>query len=486
MRDPRRELASASAARLSGDDYQHLFTLMQAVRLLRKDVWGVSRVMMEVDKAGNVDDLIIDYLDKPTLYHQVKFTRLAGEPLEHRWFTDPAGASRSPLQRFYQSFIDLTEDDMRPRMALVTNRTIAPGDPILCHIEGRDGLLTPRLAETSTTSESGQGRAAWAEHLGIPEDQLLELLDHLQIQAGVGSLEQLRDGCAQAMLAAGLRGDAEAVMVGHGAIRELIESGCDQLDAAAMLALVEQHGLAGGRPVAQLNVAAIDRPRFTESPTVTIDWVDRYEGSDPRDRRRLVDAVDAPAQMSAELGDARRAVEAAGYNDLILSGAFRLDVGFALGAEFADTSGFQLSIKQRGEDWSSEGDREPFVLKPFERDIGRGADLAVCLSISNGIADDVCAFIESEDLPVQRILDLAPVAGADRAAIPSAAQARGCVQAALDLVRVQTAGAPQLHLFLSCPNGFAVLLGHVWNRLPSTRVYADLSPGYQPTFQVVG
>jgi hypothetical protein len=442
--------------------------------------------MMEVDEAGNVDDLIIDYLDKPTLYHQVKFTRLAGEPLEHQWFTDPAGARHSPLQRFYRSFIDLTDGDVRPRMALVTNRTVAPGDPILRHIEGRDGLLTPRLAEASLNSESGKARAAWAEHLSIPEEQLLELLDYLQIQAGAGSLEQLRDSCAEAMLAAGLRGDTEAVMIGHGAIRELIESGCDELDAAAMLALVEQHGLAGGRPVAQLNVAAIDRVPFIESAIVTIDWVDRYEGSEPRDRRRLVDAVGAPAQMSAELGDARRAVEAAGYSDLSLGGAFRLDIGFALGAEFADTAGFQLSIKQRGESWSSEGEREPFALKASERDVGRGEDLAVCLSISNEIADDVCAFIESEDLPVQRVLVLAPVSGADRAAIQSAAEARGCAQAALDLVRAQKTHVPQLHLFLSCPNGLAVLLGHVWNRLPSTRVYADLSPGYQPTFRVVG
>jgi hypothetical protein len=453
VRDPRRELASASAARLSGDDYQHLFTLMQAVRLLREDVWGVRRVMMEVDQAGNVDDLIIDYVDKPTLYHQVKFTRLAGEPLEHHWFTDSGAARRSPLQRFHRSFIDLTENGVRPHMALVTNRTVAPGDPILRHIDGRDGLLTPRLANAGPTSESGTERAAWADHLGIPEDQLLEMLDHLRVQAGVGSLEQLRDGCAQAMLAAGLRGDAEAVMIGHGAIRELIESGCDQLDAAAMRTLVEHHSLAGGRPVAQLHVAAIDRGPFTDSATVTIDWVDRYEGSEARDRRRLKDAVDAPAQMSAELGDARRAVEAAGYSDLSLGGAFRLDVGFALGAEFADTAGFQLSIKQRGEVWSSEGEREPFVLEASQRDIGRGEDLTVCLSISNEMADDVCAFIESEDLPVQRILVLAPAAGADRAAIPSAAQARGCAQTALDSIRSASAGVPQLHLSSVAPTG---------------------------------
>jgi hypothetical protein len=486
LRDPRRELASASAARLSGDDYQHLYTWMQAVRLLREDVWGVKRVMMEVDKAGNVDDLIIAYVDRPALYHQIKFSRLAGEPLEHEWFTDFAGARRSPLQRFYRSFVELTKDDVRPQMALVTNRTIAPDDPILRHVEGRDGLLTPRLARAAASSESGKQRAAWAQHLEISEAELLELLDHLRVQAGAGSLEQLRDSCSQAMLAVGLRGDEEAVTIGHGAIRELIESGCDQLDAAAVRGLIEEHGLAGTRPLARLHVAAIDRAPFPDAATVAVDWVDRYEGSEPRNRRRLLNLPDAAPEMSAELREARRALESSGYGDLRIDGAFRLDVGFAVGAEFADTAGFRVSIEQRGELWESDAEATPFPLQASERGIESGDDLAVCLSISNEIAPDVSAFLQFQGLPVGQILVLTPQEGPDRAAISSPAEAEGCAQAALDLVRAHVGGAEQAHLFLSCPNGLAVLLGHVWNRVPPTRVYADLSPGYQPTFQVLG
>lgn len=482
MRDPRRELASASAARLSGDDYQHLFTLMQAVRLLREDVWGVSKVMMEVDKAGNVDDLIIYYRDKPTLYNQVKFSRLAGQPLEHGWFTDPAGASRSPLQRFHGSFIDLSHGDVPARMALVTNRTIAPGDPILRHVEGRDGLLTPRLANASANSESGKKRAAWAKHLRIAEEELLEMLDHLHIQSGIGSLEQLQDACAQAMLAAGLRGDQQAVMIGNGAIRDLIEGGCDHLDKAAMRELVEHHDLVGAAAVAQLCIAAIDRPPFADSATYLLDWTDRYEGAEPRQRRRLLDVSGAPLQMSSELTEARHALEGAGYRDISVTGAFRLDIGFSVGAEFSDTAGFHLTVKQRDQGWTSNGEVEPFAVEAMEQDAVGGEELAICISISNEISEEVATFVDSAGLPIGRILILAPASGPGRTSLATAAEARGCAQALLDSLRAHASGATRLHLFLSCPNGLAVLLGHVWNRLPPTRVYADLNPGYQATF----
>jgi len=458
---------------------------MQAVRLLREDVWGVRKVMMEVDKAGNVDDLVIYYRDKPTLYNQVKFSRLAGEPLEHGWFTDAASASRSPLQRFYSSFMDLSQGDAPPRMALVTNRTIAPGDPILRHVEGRDGLLTPRLANASPTSESGTERAAWAEHLGIAEEELLGMLDHLHIQAGIGNLEQLQDACAQAMLAAGLRGDQQAVMIGNGAIRDLIEGGCDHLDTAAMRELVERHDLAGAGAIAQLCIAAIDRPPFADSATCLLDWTDRYEGSEPRQRRHLLDMPDAPLQMSSELTEARRSLEGAGYSDLSVSGSFRLDVGFSVGAEFADTAGFHLKVKQRDEIWASEGETEPFAVKATERNVGAGEELAICISLSNEISEEVSAFVDSAGLPVGRILNFVPASGPSRTSLATSAEARGCAQALLDSLRNSVFGATRLHLFLSCPNALAVLLGHVWNRLPPTRVYADLNPGYQATFEVV-
>jgi hypothetical protein len=42
----------------------------------------------------------------------------------------------------------------------------------------------------------------------------------------------------------------------------------------------------------------------------------------------------------------------------------------------------------------------------------------------------------------------------------------------------------EIHLLLACPTALALLLGHRWNRVPTTIVYEDLAPGYAPTFTV--
>jgi len=44
---------------------------------------------------------------------------------------------------------------------------------------------------------------------------------------------------------------------------------------------------------------------------------------------------------------------------------------------------------------------------------------------------------------------------------------------------------PVLHLFLATPAGFAVLLGGIWDRVPTTQTYEDLAVnGYEPAFSI--
>ena len=47
-----------------------------------------------------------------------------------------------------------------------------------------------------------------------------------------------------------------------------------------------------------------------------------------------------------------------------------------------------------------------------------------------------------------------------------------------------SAHARRLHLFLACPAGLALLLGHRWNRVPTTQLHEDLGVGsqYTPAF----
>jgi hypothetical protein len=235
---------SARGAAIAGDDYQHLFTWLQALKLLITDE-GVVGIGLEVGGGHNVDDVVVHYRTGPPLYHQVKFVTDQREPLSHEWFTTvPAGAARSPLTRFYDSFTTLSVDDERPRMVLVTNRWPVDNDPILKHVDGRTHKLLPRLREPGPGSETGRRRRAWADHLGISEDELLEMLENLEIRAGLSSLQELRENCRWLMGFAGLQADVNAVDVGMGEMRRLVRDGVREFDEAILREIIAEKRLA--------------------------------------------------------------------------------------------------------------------------------------------------------------------------------------------------------------------------------------------------
>lgn len=485
MSTPEFKLADAVGARMLGDDYQHVLTLMHAIRLLI-ETSGVISVGMEVDQAGNVDDLVVRFRDAPARYHQVKFSRTAGKVIDHAWFTDKGGAKKSPLQRFYESYRHLTTDAGPPEMALVTNRSAAADDPVLVMREGYDDRLVPRWALEKEGSKAGQLRATWADHLGISEAELLEMLKHLQIKLAQGSMKDLLERCGEVMLAAGLRHDENAISLGYNAIRTMIEEGCCELDREAMTALIERLEITAEEKMGTLLVQGMDHVPFADSATISIDWVELYEGQEATERRELKD----PARVDDMLDDLRQAraeIEAAGHDRVLVVGAFRLGTAFAVGSQLTALAGFELAIKQGATTWTTDGEKATATVDTTIEALSGQDDIAVCVSISNDIAAEVTTYIEQSAAhsKVAKLVNVVPRGGPSRDALADDADARALTQAILDEIRTECRGIEgQLHLFISAPRALALMLGHVWNRVPATIVYEDLNPGYQATFRL--
>jgi hypothetical protein len=479
---------SARGAAIAGDDYQHLFTWMQALKLLITDE-GVVGIGLEVGGGHNVDDVVLHYLNGPPLYHQVKFVTDQREPLSHEWFmTLPRGAQRSPLQRFYGSFTKLTADDERPRMVLVTNRSPVDKDPILRYVDGRTNKLLPRLREPGPRSESGQARQAWAEHLGISEDELLEMLEYLDIRAGLSSLEELRESCRWLMGFAGLQADINAVDVGMGEMRRLVRDGIRELDEALLREIIAERRLAADGKRATLLVQQIDHDAWPEHATASVDWVEMFEGDEPATRRQLRDPNGWNDVLRPQLHEAAEAIRQLGIRDVLVAGKMRLAAGLLAGFELSDVAGFAIAVRQRDEEWASVGDSTPVELDVETIEIERGDDLAIGISVSADVGEDVHAYVEQQGLAVGKLVMIRPQGGAGRTAIGGPAEARGLANAIVDVARAEVGGAKVLHLFQGAPLGLAVLLGHTWNRLPETIVYEDLSAGrgYAPSFRLPG
>jgi hypothetical protein len=481
-------IPSASGARLAGDDYQHLLTWVHALKLLLVD-GGVTKIEFEADGAGNVDDLVIHRIDEPTLYHQIKFVTSNRTPLTHEWFTaPPAGSKRSPLQRFYESYTTLTAaEGSRPEMALHTNRLPDPNDPILELISGTDCKLVPRLEAKPPGSAAGKVRSAWAEHLGIPEDKLLTFLGSLAIRAGRDALDDLQEQCAWAMRAVGFRPDLAAVLAAIGALRELIRTGVRELDASGLRELADKLHLLAGTPRATLLVQSLSPDPWPETATAAVDWVDLFEGDEPGSRRQLKDPAGWNDQLKPELVAAVDRIRRARLTDVDVQGTMRLATGLLVGVQLSEVAGFNVTRMAHDGEWSSHGRREAADVARELVEIGQGDELAVAMAVSQPIRDDVVTFIQANQLPVGRLVVYSPPGDANRQAVesPEAGLAlAGSISSALrNDTRDRRVG---VHLFQSCPLPLAILVGHLWNRMPKTQLYEDLGPGggYAPAFTI--
>jgi hypothetical protein len=482
---------SARGAGIAGDDYQHLFTWLQALKLLFTEE-GVARIGLEVGGGHNVDDVVVHYVTGPPLYHQVKFVTDQRDPLTFEWFTTvPRDARRSPLQRFHDSFNRLTIDGERPRMVLETNRWPVAGDPILQHVDGRTHKLLPRLREPGLRSESGKARRAWADHLGISEAELLALLEHLEIRAGRSSFEELREHCCWLMAAVGLQTDVNAVDVGMGEMRRLVREGIRELDAVLLREIIAEKHLTAAGKRAILLVQQIDRDPWPELATASVDWVELFEGAEPAARRELRDPSGWNDILRPQLRDAIDTIRQLDIRDVLLAGKMRLATGFLAGFELSDVAGFSIAVRQRDEEWVSSGEHAGVTVTAETIELGRGDQLAVSFSVAADITDDVRAYMDREGLAAGKLVVIRPERGVGRTAVAGPADARGLASAILDATRTEvrdTNGPPVLHLFQAAPLGLAVLVGHMWNRMPETIVYEDLSAGrgYTPTFRLPG
>lgn len=165
--------------------------------------------------------------------------------------------------------------------------------------------------------------------------------------------------------------------------------------------------------------------------------------------------------------------------------AARLPVWFAVGTHLARTRGYQVAMLQNGAMWSSDfepgrypASTAPPSAPPFPA--GRWRCLSHCrrtrattrrgTSRCTGRPPGTCG---------------SPCRPGSARTITGAVHAWATALALRDEARrIAAVARPSVvHLFLAVPAGLALLLGHVWDRVPDTQTYEDLAAnGYQPAF----
>jgi len=372
-------------------------------------------------------------------------------------------------------------------VVLLTNRPLDSGDRFMALRDGRDGTLT-RVAEQPAESVVGRARAKLAQHLRCNEAELCSFLGDVQFR--IGKLQgELEEQASELMARVGLRTDANAVREGISLVRSWVTAGRRKLSVQEIRTEIEQAGLRAETPAATLLVQSLDRDPFPATATVALDWVDLFAGGEARARRQLLDHRQWNERLRPELQAAVSKIKSNGFRKVRVQGTMRLPTWFVTGVELGETAGFTVETTQRNEVWSSEGDSTSVVLASgSDTSLGSGCDLALGVSIAADLSAEALEYARGALPSVGRFVAISPVNRPHRTAIRNPQEARGYAVSIRDKVRkLATEIRPhRVHLFLAMPAGLALLLGHLWDRMPETQVYEDQGPGrgYAPSYLI--
>jgi len=438
-----------------------------------------DQLEIEVNCAGNVDDVILRSPGARHRYTQVKWTTQPAELVDDEYLTTAPTNGKSLLQKFHASWkLLLRRDDQPPIMELVTNRTLDRADPLLRLVDGRTDLLNPVARDAPPTSAAARRIDGWAQHLDCDRDDVLAMLDSLLFKTGL-SVSGEADRAQTLMLANGLLGDTDALDRGVGVVTGWVLEGRRLISGDDITKEVERMRPHANDPRAVLLVQAINRDPNPDDATVALDWVDLYDGDSPPTRRQPRDTADWTT-MSDDIDRAVSSLAAQGLTDIVVRGAMRQATFFTVGARLAQVTGTTITYVQHGTPWPSTAPRIPVPAPDaLITTVDAGDELAVAVGMAVDPTTAVARFISAAGLPIRTLLTLMPAEGAHDQSVAGPGHAVAYAQALRNAVRehLETTPADRVHLFLAGPGGLALLLGHRWNRVAPTAVYEDLGPG---------
>jgi len=235
-----------------------------------------------------------------------------------------------------------------------------------------------------------------------------------------------------------------------------------------------------GRPAAEaagdegLTLGIRSLEPLGDRPERTLDLTRHFDGRLPKDPALWSSAV------MPELEEFLR--PALAIRKLRLDFAAHASLAFAAGYVLESKSGLDVSIRQRQQkggfqDWcANDGPLPDAPYWKAEDDLGldeTAPDVAVAVSLTWPVLEDVRLYLERERLPVRRILPatLAPEPGPS--GVHNGEHALALAQALALRIRARTAGERlgTLHLFVSGPNAFLFYLGQLAHGLGRIQLY---------------
>ena len=487
-------MANQVAARLAGDDYQHLYAWWHVLELLNQNS-AVIEVGIEDDAAGSFDDITVYYAPSSGLaaqFFQVKYhVDLRGAYSTETLLDRRSGSSL--LQKFWRTWQKIESTGRNPKLVLFSNWAWDTADAVGACIDGRDGSIKQTFITASNRSNIGKLRELWRRECGGTSEQFEKFVTALQLRLGsTNASAEVGEHVAERMRNQGLRSDESALHTAAGIVRNWIKSGVQRINREMLEQTLVAHGLYAERPErsATVYLETIKKRRFDLEPDYLLDWRECFSGTEYERSHRVIDPDLWNGRMLPELQHLEERINRETAARLIRArGLARLSAWFAFGYVFSRVARYEIEIQQGSAHWRTDAPPSADFKLVARRTPAAGvhaSSLAVGLSVTGSLETDMHTYLESICFD-GAILEVEPERGPSREAFRNAGDAAAFATEAKKIIRawLDVTRATEVLLFYFGPLSGACFLGHDLNALGAhLTIMEDQAPGYARAFQL--
>jgi len=476
-------MGEQSKTRLDGDDYQHLYSWYELIRLLEEGS-PYDHGYVEHSGAGAADDVTLHPRENTSTsrYIQVKYHVDFRTGYGFETFLETAKPTeRGLLRKLFDSWKKLKEVGPS-EIWLVSNW--ACDDELGSVLCGNSWSLLQQFFESGERSKIGKSRKAWKEALEASDQDFEEFLKSLRLRFSFGSHTDLEERCDDRMGYLGMkRGPcprAHAISAVRGWIKEGGEK--KRVNRTTIEEAIAKFDLAApkkGAPIVSLFVHGWAKRAFDVLPTFELDWTSHFDRPE-----RTIPNSDGWKVLQAELNEVKEKLSSIQHSSFIdFRGKVPLSCAVLLGATFPVVGGYAFRTEQPSGNeialWDSNDSPSSVEFQVKHEEGEQGDDVLVFLAITGDGRDDALAFYREGQPQFAKVVYAEPSTGVGPRSLCKAADAVALAVSAKNVLRQarSSAKAKTLHLVVFGPLSFALFLGQQLNSLGAVVTYERNSEG---------
>lgn len=495
-------MANQVAARLSGDDYQHLYA-WQLVLELKMPRKSVRLVTVEDALAGSVDDVTVRHQEgtsSPDQFFQVKYHVDQRDEYSTEKLIGHKEGEASLLEKFWRTWnlLQKQNPERSIELHLVSNWSWDGKDKLRKCFDGRDNSVTEDYFFATPNSDIGKLRALWQTVLKAKDEDFKAFIKCLRFKVGFDCSNELEQRVAERMDYLRLKSDPAALLIAVGIVRNWIKSGKQELTIEELEVTLRKHDLyriENSERSVTVYLTTIKSQKFDIEPDYIIDWRDGFLGDPNKKGHQLKDPAGWNGKLLPEVQQLEATINQETDCRLIKArGLARLSAWFAFGFSFSEVARYTIEVDQNGRLWRTDGrPNSDFEIEitsqngsPEGEVLDAGGEVvALGISVSGLIDQDVLAFLNNRAEKVASVLLLRPKRDLGRECLRDAGDAVALADHVKKYARafVKRWNAKRLLLFYFGPLSGACFIGHRLNAVcHEIQIMEDQRPSYAPSF----